>query len=428
MNISSSFQTYYNKLAQNEQARQSFWLLIWNLVGILVGILNNIIVTRYLGAIDYGNYLYIMRVFTFIVIIINFGLFPAINRAILQGKSNREVSEMYGTSFMIVICLYVVTCIVLLGFALISDNFEEKGIQELFIKTIPLCILAFLPTFFDQVLPSSNNIRLLIIQRYLPKVAFTFITFFIYVFSIRYKLSWNHIITVWISWALAEASFYTYVYLSLNPSFKNIGLCVRKIIGYNKDFGLQVYIGDLFSNAFSALLPILLSYVCIDNTYVGFYALSLTIATPLRMFPSIIGTSYYKSFSTYKEIPQKLLKTTMLMSICGLLCVWALVTPFVKICYTSEFEPVIYLTFISSIGSLLYGLSDLFSRFLMAHGEGVLIRNSSFIVGFVTLMSSLILIPWLKGYGASFAYVCAGITYAIVIISYYNKCKLKYKS
>ena len=114
--------------------------------------------------------------------------------------------------------------------------------------------------------------------------------------------------------------------------------------------------------------------------------------------------------------------TTFLISGAAMLFLWIIVAPFINIFYTPDFSPVIYLTIISSVGTLLYGISDFFSRYLMAQGKGKPLRNSSFIVGFTTLALSVALIPWIHETGAAITHVGAGLIYFFIILYYYRKC------
>ena len=208
----------------------------------------------------------------------------------------------------------------------------------------------------------------------------------------------------------------------MRPSFKNAKERISEIWQCNKEYGKHVYIGNLFSTAFAALIPVILSMESDTNSGVGFYSLSLTLSAPLSFIPIVIATSHYQQFANYDSIPRKILVFTIGISIVALAGLWALVGPFVSICYTKEFSPVIFLTIITSIGTLLYGLSDFFSRFLMSKGMGKLLRNSSFIVGFTTFFSSLITIPLFQATGAALTHMVAGIVYLIIIVVYYKKC------
>ena len=65
---------YLNALKINPHMRQSFSLMFWNFVGIPLGIVTNIVITRYMGADSFGDYLYIQRVFELAFILLGFGV------------------------------------------------------------------------------------------------------------------------------------------------------------------------------------------------------------------------------------------------------------------------------------------------------------------------------------------------------------------
>ena len=105
---------------------------------------------------------------------------------------------------------------------------------------------------------------------------------------------------------------------------------------------------------FTALLPLLISEFSSDNASVGFYALALMICTPMNFIPNVLTTSHYRELSKKTRIPKKLFQVTVFSSLGCLICLWILITPFIKIFYTDEFLPVIPLTVITSVGTLLY--------------------------------------------------------------------------
>ena len=287
---------------------------------------------------------------------------------------------------------------------------------------IPFSIVFYVLQYLEQVLPSCNKINWLIIQRYTPRVGFFLIGLFVYFFVMKRNLSWNPVVVVWSSFLLTQLIVYLYVLRKMKPSFTNVKCRIQEIKCSIKEYGRHVYIGNLFSTAFAALMPVILSMVSETNSNVGFYSLSCTLSSPLSFIPIVIATSHYQQFASYASIPRKLLLVTCGISIFALVVLWTLIGPFISFFYTEEFLPVIALTFITSIGTLLYGISDFFSRFLMAKGMGKLLRNSSFIVGFTTFMCSLIMIPLFHAIGAAIANMMAGVVYLVTIVLYYKKC------
>lgn len=70
---------------------------------------------------------------------------------------------------------------------------------------------------------------------------------------------------------------------------------------------------------------------------------------------------------------------------------------------------------------LLYGLGDIYNRFLGAHGKGVKIRNGTIITAAILLISNYLLIPRFQALGASIALLISGSAYFIAMYTYYLK-------
>ena len=424
MSIRGKIEDFWGKYKANKHLKQSVTLMLWNFLSLPLTIVTNIVITRYMGATSYGDYLYVQRVFDFVYIILGFGVLQSINRAVLlaKDKGEQEIREYYGSGYLCLLVIYAIICISLYAFTFISPNIREKGLVEIMLCVIPFCLVHYTATYFEQVLPASNKINDLIIQRYIPRIGLFVLSLVLYLVVKKVDLGVSPLVVVWSIFWGTQILTYLYVFKRIKPSFANAKSKIRDIIKIDKEFGIQVYFGNLFSAAFTALMPIFLSYFGEDNAGVGFYSLSLMLSQPLSFIPVVVATSHYQKFADYKSIPRKLMTTTFLVSGVAMLFLWVLVTPFVKIFYTPEFSPVIYLTFISSVGTLLYGISDFFSRYLMAHGKGKPLRNSSFIVGFTTLAMSVALIPWIHETGAAITHVVAGLVYFFIIVYYYRKC------
>ena len=401
---------------------QSFTLMCWNFFGIPLAFVTNIVVTRYMGADRYGDYLYIQKVFDFAFIIFNFGLLRSLNRCILLCRDSEEESrEFFGSGLILLIAIYLLITAALYIFAFINPGIKEKGILQIFLCIIPFSLIHYFIQYFEQTLPSSNKINLLIIERYIPRIGFFLFSLLIYFIVMKRDFRWSPVVIVWTSFLSTQLLVYLFVIRKLRPSFKNIKSNIAAILKQNKIYGSQVYIGDLFSTAFTALMPLLLSMFGETNSGVGYYSLSLMLSHPLSFIPVVVATSHYQAFATYTKLPKRLVTVTFAISLFALVCLWILVTPFINLFYTAEYSPVIALTFISSIGTLLYGISDFISRFLMAHGNGKALRNSSFIVGFGTLAMSLALIPIIHEIGAAITHLGAGIIYLLIVVVYYRK-------
>ena len=85
-----SLQSYIDQVKGNVHLKQASSLFIWNLVAVPINLTINFFLTRYLGAEDYGNYSFVERTFAFFIIIINFGLFRSVGRAVLLSNDEKR--------------------------------------------------------------------------------------------------------------------------------------------------------------------------------------------------------------------------------------------------------------------------------------------------------------------------------------------------
>jgi len=170
---------------------------------------------------------------------------------------------------------------------------------------------------------------------------------------------------------------------------------------------------------FASLSGVIISYFGNDNTGVGFYTLAFTFASPLTLIPNVIATTHYKEFAQQNNIPKKLTKITIGLTLLALVVLWIMVGPFIDFFYEPSFHPVVKLNFIISIGMALHGLADYYNRFLGAHGKGKILRNSSIIIGISLLAANVILIPIWGATGAAYARLIGGVVYFFnMLISY----------
>ena len=417
--ITNTIKEYFGRVKGDVHIKQASSLFVWNLIALPINLAINFFLTRYMGAEDYGNYSFVVRTFSFVCILVNFGLFSSVARAVLLSNEENKIREYYGVGLLIWCATSVLACVSLYTYSLLSNNIAEKGISSAFLLLIPFVSIQLLNSANESILPSSNKIKLLIIQRYYHRIILLICA--IALFFLYKNCTFKFLLCVCLLYG-SQLLVYSYVGYKIRPKMTNTRQRIKEVIKYNKEYGIKLYTGNLLSNAFVAMMPILISLFSISNADVGFYGLALTLCTPMNYIPGAIMTSHYKKFSTYMEIPKKAFRVTILSSLACLVVLWIIVTPFVNVFFTAEYHPVILLTFVTSIGTFLYGMSDFLSRYLSSQGDGVALRNSSIAVGFVTLVFSLLLISRYGGMGAAITHGIAGLCYVIIIFVYYRRC------
>ena len=395
------------------------------MISLPLGFITSIIITKFLGAQTYGDYKFLDSIFRMAIILCNFGLFYAGSRALLLENNRERSREYYATIIIITLILSAIMCIGLLLYAIFDSNISSKGLLQTFLCILPFGSVYMINYCYETLLQADNQIALLSRVRLFPKLGYLFGG----TIALLYlqNISFDKLLLVCYIYLLTQLLVYGHIIFKLRPLFTNLRDRWNDIKHYNRSYGFDVYTGALFAVGFSTLPDILISYFGIDNQGVGFYSLALMFASPLSFVPATIATTQYREFAEMEKIPSKFIGTTLLLSIIVMLLLWLIVPLFVNAFYSEEFNEVISLNYIVSLGILLYGMADFFNRYIGAQGEGKLLRNSSFIVGLTILIANFTLVPLYGAYGASWAKVSAGVIYLTTMLICYFKILKKHQ-
>jgi O-antigen/teichoic acid export membrane protein len=411
------FKNIIEKYKYTTRTKQLVSLFSTNLLGIPFGIVTSIIITRYLGSQGYGDFKFILSVFNFAIIICNLGLFQAGSRGLVLNNDHAISREYYGAVLIILFGLFIITSILLLFYALFDHNIQEKNLSKVLLYLIPLSWVLLLSKYFESLFQADNQILMLSQIRIYPQFSFlitSIVTFYFFEY-----IEFNRLDFILVTYFATQAVTYLVVLKKIKVSFKNFQIRINEIWNYNMSFGIDMYLGTIFSLGFATLTEVLISYFGENNSNVGFYSLALTIAMPLTYIPATIATAYYKDFSMSNKISRKLLSITFTVSILVILFLWILIGPIVQIFYGREFINVVRLFYTLSIAVLLHGFGDFINSFLSANGQGKSLRNCLVIYGISILVFNFLLIPNLGPIGASFSKLFSSIVYLISMWTVY---------
>jgi len=408
----------YTRFKSNAKAKQSLGLLIVNLAGLPIGIATSIVLARMLGAEGYGNYNFIFSIFTFSSLIITLGFFQAGNRALVLNHNKEKSKQYFGAMLAILLLLFIALSSVLLLYALLDPNLKRKSLESVFFAALPLGFIFLSGKYVETLLQADNRISLLSFHRLSTKLFYLLLLILVFIVK---KIEGQLLLIAIYSYLIIHSLSFLWVLYKLKPNKKNLANRLKEVWLYNKSFGLNVYLGSILAVGFASLGQILISYFSSNNSGVGFYTLALTFCAPLALIPNTIATVYYKDFARSPKISTMMLRITFLVSLIALIVLWLAIKPFILLFYGVEFKPVITLVYIVSIGVLARGFGDMYNRFLGANGQGIMLRNSAFIVGIVSIGASFVLIPLFGVTGAVITTFAAGFIYLSTIYLYYSK-------
>ncbi len=411
------FRQFLSRSRRNHRVQQVATLYAANFFGIPLALVTSIVFTRFLGPQGYGDFAFLDSIFEFGKIIFTFGFFYSGSRAIVLNHQVKKTREYYGATLLILFVLFVLMSVFFVGYGLLDNNLQAKGLTRFFLLLIPFGWIFLLMPYFDTLLKADNRIKALAATRFLPKVILFVGALGIYMALGEYGGS--RLGVVWTLYLTAFFAVFFVVLLRIKVSFRSVRRRVMELWLFNKKFGVHIYTGGLFYAGSLSLTGIMVSYYSVDNSGVGFLALAIAITRVLELLPTAIATAYFRDFSTQKSLSGGLMAITILLGLGGLALTWLLISPFIHIFYSADFVPVIALVFPVSGAMLLHGMAGFLNRFLEARGQGKSIRNTYIITGITLVLANILLIPSMLETGAAIAMLISGVVYVAVMTWYY---------
>lgn len=398
------------------KGKQTLMLLGATVLNIVMSVVMNMVLTRNLGKIDFGNYSYIINIFTFSQTLFLFGFFHSGSRLIAISNSKEEIRRYYGIELIILFFLYVLMSISIFFFSLYCDSVENNIVFLSILLILPLGWVYLLTNYYEILFQGSNDMKHLAAVRCLPRIVFLLLVFICIYFLNHLNLKYA-VFLYFISYAIV----YIYVLWKIKPLFTNLNIAFKNVWKANSEFGFNIYLGSLFSVGASQLTGLIISFLGNNNVEVGYFNIANQICLPLTLVPNIISTVYFKEFATSKAIDKKLFKLILFISFAAFICLFFFSRKIIIFMYGIEYVAAAEILLFLSVGALLYGIADFFSRFLFANGRGKELRNSAFVIGVSLSVMNFVLIKYYDAVGAAYARIFSGFIYAILMYCYYKK-------
>jgi len=381
-------------------------------LGLFVGIVISIINTRYLGKEQYGDFKFLINLFSLAVTFLTFGFFYTGGLILAKTEGTIKKRELAGDILKIAAFSSLLLIVVSLVFSFFEHRIFGENLGPLIRYSLPLLFIFPFQLCFEQLLQGSNRIYSLSVLRIGPKLVYIVLAVVLQYFS-KFSLT-----TALISHMGAIAVIIVALIFFIKPKFGLKSKFLPLLRKENRGYGFPIYIGAITGVASSYLAGITIS-LYIDNEHVGFYYLAITAAMPLTMLPASFGITFFKAFVSYARIPLKVIVVTVGIGVTALVGFLVFIDEIVVFLYTDDFAPVIGLSYFIAIGSLFQGFGDILNRFISAKGLGKKIRNTHFVLGTINTVGFIVLPKYLGVEGAAITRLIAGAVYFLLLLSFY---------
>jgi O-antigen/teichoic acid export membrane protein len=406
------------KLAVNlkleNRAVQSAMLFGSMVAAMGTNLLGSIVTSRYLGPVGYGDLKFIQTIWALLALVFAVGLLQSGGRVLLLEHNQDRLREIVGVILTVATGMGIVMMIVTAALAPVIDKIFHTQLAHVLILLSPLMVILPLKDALALALQSTNRVAFLAIINVVPSLLYLGL---LVLAAQKVALSVSLVLVLQQMSLLIVLVLITWL---LRPRFTGYRGWLRSIFRENRTYGWPVYVGTLAGVASGHLNRLAISY-WVDNTAVGFYSLATALVQPLYMIPDAVATSSFRDFARQTRISRKVLVATAGVSGAFLVVCLVLLGEPLSWVYSSDFAPVGPMARVAAFGAILYGLGNLYNRFLGAHGKGRSLRNTAFVVGAVNITGFVLLVPIWKAWGAIAVNVLAGATYLGYLLVSYRK-------
>lgn len=391
---------------------QVIYLYVSTLLGSLLGFATSIVNTHFLSESDYGDVRYVQNLLTLFASLLLFGYFLSGSRLLAVSKNKDYSSRVRGAMVVVLaVCSIILVAITFISALLHS----EAGIMSLFLVSMPVCMYPLFTSYINTTAQGDNHIGRLAISRVLPALLYVPIACFLYT-----RMDVTSSVVILLQWGVYCAILLA-VIISTRPVFSNIEPVFADLKIENESYGKHLYYGSLLMVATNYLAGVTLGIFNDDNVNVGFYTLALTLTAPLAYLPGIIGTAYFKRFVDEPRIPSSVMKGTIIITVLSCLLFIVFIRYVVEFFYPESYVSVGKYASWMAVGFSVHGIGDMINRFLGSHGEGVSIRNSSYVCG-ICKITGFVFLVWIWDInGALLTNILSSFVYCASLVYYYVK-------
>ncbi len=398
--------------ALTEKGKKSVSLFSSMVLSLFVGIVISIINTRYLGKEQYGDFKFLINLFSLAVTFLTFGFFYTGGLLLARTDKHGEKRTLTGAVLKLAAFSSLLLILISFIFSFLEHRIFGNSLGPLIRYSLPLLFIFPFQLAFEQILQGSNRIYSLSLLRVGPKLVYIILAV-----GLQYLSRFN-LTTALLAHLGAIAVVIGFLIFIIKPGFRRDSGFLSKIRKENPSYGFPIYLGAITGVASTYLAGITISYY-IDNENVGFYSLAITAAMPLTMLPASFGITFFKVFVNYARIPLKMVLVTAVLGFSALAGFLIFIDEIVILLYTDEFRPVIKLSYFIAIGALFHGFGDILNRFISAKGLGKKIRNSNFVLGAVNTAGYILLPRFFGVEGAAYTRLIAGLVYFSLLLIFY---------
>lgn len=390
-------------------------VLTSNILVMALGFAINILATNVMNPNDFGFYRAFITAIMMFAGFSNFGFHYTYSRLFALSNDQNQKKKMGASAIVIYVLLSVLLIIGTHAFAYFSKYFWGIIFPE-YVTLSSIFVFVFLFSYYlQQKLQGESKINRYSLLSLVPQLILAL--FFAALFFSGEQATYPLVIAFFLFSKIIVIGF---LLLEDGVDFKNCFNNINDVVKSNSSYGLQLYIGSLFSVAAAHALSLLIAGVSGLDEY-AFFTLGISLASPVLFIPSTMGIVKFGKNVKSANLPKKEIAITIGVTVAAAGFYFLILNFFInKIISKNYFKAIPYANIFIIYYSFM-GLGDYFNKYITAKGEGISIRNNSIITGITLLLFALLLIPKYSINGLIISKIISSIIYLFLMLKAYLK-------
>jgi len=370
--------------------------------------------THYLSLQEYGQYSFFLVIIYYTQSFFTLGTFESTSRLLALTDDDQKKRQFYGATIISTILLMVPFTLFLFSFSFFSDLLFEVKVSFLYRQNLLFAGLVLLQGFFSAALRGSGDIRFLSLFTFSPRFFYLLILAGIIIFG-NYTLQGS-------VFALFAGVFVALllIIVIVKPVFTKMKNRIKDIITEIKQYGIHIFLGNIMHETLVHADKLIISYF-LPSEAMGYYGLAYMLTFPLSHFSNSVATTLFNKFASQQKIDKKVIHINFLYIYVSVTIFILLREPIIRYLFSPTYLPTVEPLLPLAIAFGFSGLSKPYTLFLMAKGEGKIVRNISIIIPIVSVILNFILVQIYGINGAAWsAFAAYGLDFLLYYYSYHK--------
>ncbi|MDT8325260.1 MAG: oligosaccharide flippase family protein, partial [Bacteroidota bacterium] len=308
---------YIASLFRSDLGRKSTVYFTALVVNALLGIVVYGLLTRSMDVAAFGTYSFVVAFFILTGMFFDFGISPAGMRLMALDEDRRVLARRTGALLLLSLGVGL-----LFGGFVFAASFgvdawwNYAGVGDVLRVVAPLAAVYPLQEMVLSISQGSSRMKFMSAFLLLPR---SILILLLLALALQGGMDLHGAV---LATLLAMAAAIGIAVGFMAPTFRGLKDELRTIAAEVREFGREVYAGRLVDGLTNGLDKMLLSLFH-GMVPVGFYAIAMTMSTPISMFSKAVSHSAYKRFVHEAQIPRRILVISLLWSTVGAAALWA---------------------------------------------------------------------------------------------------------